>query len=235
MRTVRTIAAVVIAASVLVVAGCMPLVASGPMTSEEREIDAVAKVVLDTSGDLSIKEGEPRLVIRASESALERLTSEVSGDTLVLGTTPGPVISLGDVSYELTLPDLESIEVNGSGDIDSAVSAEGTIRLDIDGSGDLQWSGLDAERVEIRVAGSGEVEMSGRTAELAIELDGSGSIDVEALKAQDAVVSISGSGDIDVSASDSLAAEISGSGRITYSGDPTVDADISGSGEVVSG
>jgi hypothetical protein len=229
----RRLATVVAAASVLPLTGCMPFVASGPMTSEQREIDAVSTVVLDTSGDLSISEGEPSLVVHAPRGALDRLTSEVNGETLVLSTDPEPEMMLGAVRYELVLPELQTVDVNGSGDLDATVSADGTIRVDLDGSGDIRWTGLDAERVEIRVAGSGEVEVAGATAELAIELAGSGNVEARDLRAQEADVSITGSGDIEVSARESLSAQVTGSGRVTYSGDPAVTADVSGSGEVV--
>lgn len=229
------VAATVAAASVLVLTGCVPVVAAGPMTSEEREIGAVTAVRLDASGDLSITEGTPGLVIHAPSDALDRLTSETDGETLVLGTTPGPEVIVGDVRYELTVADLESITLNGSGDIEATVSAAGAIRLDIDGSGNVTWTGMDADSVAVRLAGSGDVEVAGTATDTTIELDGSGSIDAGALEAQSAVVSISGSGDISVSASDTLSADISGSGRVTYSGDPDVDADVSGSGSVVPG
>jgi hypothetical protein len=223
------------AASVLCLVGCVPVVATGPTTSEDREIGEVTAVSLETSGDLSIAEGEPSLVIHAPSEALERLTSETDGETLRLGTTPGPAIVVGVIRYELTVPDLKAIDLNGSGDVTATVSSADALRLDIDGSGDVEWTGLDAESVTIRVAGSGDVEVAGVTSTLDIDLDGSGDIDAGALRSQDAVVSIAGSGDVDVAASDTLSAAISGSGRVTYSGDPAVSAAISGSGDVVPG
>jgi hypothetical protein len=232
MRTFRFVAVPFGAVAVVALAGCMPFVA-GPMTSEERDIEAVTTVVLDTAGDITITEGQPSLVIHASQAALDRLTSEVSGDTLVLGTKPGPGFGLGEVRYDLTLPDLEAIELNGSGDIEAAVSADDSVRLDIDGSGDVSWTGLAADRVGIRLSGSGDIELTGTTNDLTIELDGSGNIDAEELEAQAVTIAIDGSGDVDVTAHDSLSAEVSGSGRVTYSGDPTVSADVSGSGTVV--
>ncbi|GAA3214959.1 head GIN domain-containing protein [Microbacterium terregens] len=238
MRTTRSAAALVSAAlaataSVLALAGCVPTIVAGPMSSEEREIDAVTIVVLDTAGDLSISEGAPGLVIHAPEGALARLTSEVDGETLVLGTTPGPEIVVGDVRYELTLPELAAIDLNGSGDVDATVSGSGPIRLDLDGSGDVEWTGLETERVEVVLAGSGEIEISGSATELSIQLEGSGNVDASDLQAQTADVSIAGSGDIDVSVRDDLVAGISGSGRVTYSGDPSVESDVTGSGDVV--
>ena len=39
---------VLAAASALVLSGCMPIVATGPLVSDEREIDAATTVVLQT-------------------------------------------------------------------------------------------------------------------------------------------------------------------------------------------
>ncbi|GAA1996074.1 head GIN domain-containing protein [Microbacterium pumilum] len=233
MHTVRFAVALVAVAPVLALAGCMPFVATGPMTSEERDIGAVSTVVLDTSGDISISEGAPALVIHAPQDALDRLTSDVDGDTLVLGTTPGANLRLGEVRYVLTVPDLEAIELNGSGDIDATVSSADSVRLDLDGSGDVEWTGLDTGKVDIGLSGSGDVELTGATGELAVELSGSGNVDADELQARDAVIAIDGSGNVDVAVSDTLSAEISGSGRVTYSGDPSVESDVSGSGDVV--
>ena len=231
--SLRGVLVAVATASVLALAGCVPVVAGGPMTSEEREIGDVSAVELDTSGNLTITEGKPSLEISAPREALERLTAETDGSTLRLGTTPGQQVVLGEVRYELTVSDLSEITVNGSGDVESTVSSDAGILVDVDGSGDVSWTGLDADDVTVRVAGSGDVELSGTTASLTIQVDGSGDIDVGDLEARDAVVTIAGSGDVQVTALDTLSAEITGSGTVAYTGDPEVDAEVSGSGEVV--
>ncbi|WP_342001504.1 DUF2807 domain-containing protein [Microbacterium sp. LWH7-1.2] len=229
----RRLSAVVIAASVVALSGCSMMIPVGPMTSEERDISDVSHVVLETSGDLVVSEGEPALTVHAPEGAIDRLTSAVDGDTLVLDSAPGFTMGMGDVRYDLTLRRLELIELNGSGDVEATVSADGTVQLDIDGSGDVDWSGLAADRVEVRISGSGDVTLTGSAAELSIDLEGSGNVDAEQLEAQDAVVTLSGSGEVDISASDSLSVDLSGSGRVTYSGDPSTDVRVSGSGDVV--
>jgi hypothetical protein len=215
-------------------AGCVP-VTVGPMTSEQRQISAVTKVVLDSSGDVTISKGEPNLVIHANAAALKRLTSDVHGDTLTLGDKPGFMVNLGSVKYELTLPDLAAIDLNGSGDIDSTVSSGDTIRLRVDGSGDVHWTGLSASTVTISLPGSGHIEVDGTTNDVAVSVDGSGSVDAAKLDAQSAVVSIAGSGDVHVAAHDTLKAEISGSGHVTYTGNPSVDSKVTGSGDVARG
>jgi hypothetical protein len=203
------------------------------MASENREIGDVVNVVLETSGDLTVSEGEPALVIHAPKETLDRLTSDVDGDTLTLSVTPGLTATLGEVRYELTLPDLEAIDLNGSGDVEATVSSEREVRLHLDGSGDVEWTGLKAEKVEIRLAGSGDVAVRGSTTELSVEVTGSGGVNGEELQAEDVVVAIAGSGDVSVSAETSLSAEISGSGRVSYSGDPSVHEEITGSGDIV--
>lgn len=223
------------AAALLALTGCtMPFAQLGPVVSEDREIEAVTTVVLDTSGDLTISEGEPSLTIHAPQQVLERLTSDVWGDTLTLGRR-GPSFGIGSshVRYELTVPSLEKLELNGSGSIRSTVSSDGTLVFEIDGSGEIEVTGIDAERVDVRMSGSGEIDLSGTADSLLVELDGSGDIELRDLAVRDAVVEVGGSGDVSVAVSDTLAARIDGSGRIEYSGDPAVESEVSGSGEIV--
>lgn len=232
MRALRILSiSAVGAAAALALTGCvMP---AGPVVSEERDIDAVTTVVFDAAGDVTITEGEPSLVIHARQGTMARLTSEVSGDTLTLGATEGFLNwALGEVRYELTLPDLETLELNGSGDVESAVSTDGTLVIEISGSGDIELAGIDAERVEAIISGSGGIDLAGTTTELLVKLGGSGDIDAGDLSAQEATVEIGGSGDVSVAARDNLLVRISGSGTVEYSGDPVIDDEISGSGEV---
>lgn len=201
-----TVAALTVAA----LTGCMR---SGPMTSETRDIDEATAVVLDTGGDLVITEGDPALTIHAPEGVLERLTADVRDGVLELGSRGGPMMLSGRISYELTLPKLESIEVNGSGDVD-AVASGGGFRIEINGSGDI--------------------EVTGTADTLDVSIDGSGDIEAGDLVARDATVSISGSGDVDLHVTGTLDVDISGSGTVTHRGGALVTSDISGSGSVES-
>lgn len=219
------------AVALVALSGCS-LAARGPVVSEDRQIDAATSVVLDTSGDLTIAEGEPSLVIHAPAATLERLTAEVRNGELVLGVKPGtPGILLGRISYVLTLPSLERLELNGSGDVDSEVSAS-SLEVELNGSGNLDIDSIDASSVSLDLSGSGEVEFSGTADDLEVAIDGSGDVRLDELAAARAAVDISGSGDVSVAASDTLSVSISGSGSVEYSGSPEVEQEISGSGEV---
>lgn len=216
------------AVTIVALSGCA-FPPRGPVVSEDRDIDAATSVVLDSSGDLTIREGEPALTIHAPQAVLDRLTSTVKNGVLELGVAPGtPGIMLGKVSYELTLPSLESLEVNGSGDIDSDVPGD-SLTIDISGSGDLD---IDASSVILDISGSGDVELSGRTDDFTLTIDGSADVRADELDSAVVTVDLSGSGDIAVAASDTLEVSLSGSGSVVYEGRPEVTQDISGSGEV---
>jgi len=220
------------AVTLAALSGCM-FVPQGPAVSESRDIEIATSVVLNTSGDVTIREGEPSLVVTAPTTVIDRLTSSVVDGVLVLDAERGlPGFLLGAISYELTLPSLEGLEINGSGDIDSDVPSGSSLRLAIAGSGDFQISGIDATDVTLVILGSGDVELAGRTADFAVEISGSGDVKAEKLDSARVTVDIDGSGDVAVAASATLDVSISGSGDVVYLGRPEVTQSIAGAGSV---
>ena len=222
LTTVTALAAVALT-------GCVRL---GPMSTASPEIGDVTAVVLNTDGDLEIREGEPSLTIHAPANILDRLTSEVSDGVLELGRVPGTFLAgFAEVRYELTVPSLEAIEVRGSGDVTSTVSSD-VLTIEITGSGDVTVEDIDADAVEVSISGSGDVELAGGANSLSAEIAGSGEVDAEELEVSDATVDIGGSGSVNVNATSTLTIEISGSGSVTHTGGAEVESQISGSGDV---
>src|SRR4051794_10257503 len=112
MRTVRGVLAAAVAA--LSMAGCAVGSGPGPVTTEQRPVEGVRAVRLETSGDLSLASGSAgRLTVTAGRDVLSRLTSTVKDGTLVLGSKPD-TSSSGDIRYSLTLPRLEGLAVTRS-------------------------------------------------------------------------------------------------------------------------
>ncbi len=209
-RTLALVTAGLLGAAALT--GCVRLGPMGSETAAPPGLDDVTAVVLDTSGDLVVTEGEPALTIHAPEGILERLTADVHDGVLELGRRGGPLFGGGgEIRYELSLPRLDSIEVNGSGDVEAPVSG-GALRIEISGSGDVEVTGT-ADSLDIEISGSGEVEAG----ELVV---------------RDASVEISGSGDADLDVTGTLVVDISGSGTVTHRGGAEVTAEVSGSGSV---
>jgi hypothetical protein len=221
-------------AAVALVAGCGTVLdGPGPQTSQERDIGDVTVVELATSGDLIVIQGEDaRLTITAGEEVIDRLTSDVDGDTLELGVD-GPGGVSGEIRYELVVPRLEGVELAGSGDVRlDDVAVGDALTLTVAGSGDITAGGVDVQELTVTVSGSGDVDVEGRAEQQDVEISGSGDYLAAGLDSRTARISVEGSGNADVTVSDRLEASVSGSGNVTYGGDPSVDSRIDGSGEI---
>lgn len=115
---------------------------------------------------------------------------------------------------EVELPDLHSIELIGSGDLDCR--CEG-----------------DLGRLNVSLVGSGDVSLKGRLQTLNVELAGSGDVDASDLSVPNANLRLTGSGDITACVTEAVKVSLSGSGDIIVSGRPHGrETRVSGSGEV---
>lgn len=231
----RAAAASVLAAGVLVaVTACVPFVTAGDTRTENREIGDASAVVLRGAGDVTIRLGDsPSLTVTGGENVLERLTTEVEGDALVIDLQRGPiVVGARDLVFDITLTSLESVLISGSGDMTAEFGDADDVTLEIRGSGEIETDELDATTVRASISGSGSIVPSGTTDELQVNVDGSGDVDASELSADSARVVLSGSGEISVDASESLEVVLSGSGTVRYSGRPEIRSTVSGSGEI---
>jgi Putative auto-transporter adhesin, head GIN domain len=207
--------AVALLAVLLVVAACSVTKGSGKVVSQTRKVTGFTKVELSGSGELTIeKTGMESLTISAEDNLLPQLTSEVSGDTLTLGTKPNTtVVPTKPITYSLTVKDLNGIAVSGSGSV--------------------RVSNLTTNSLTTQISGSGTISASGTVNDQAVDISGSGRYQAEQLTSKTAKVQISGSGHASVLATDLLDVKISGSGTLTYGGNPQITQEISGSGKLI--
>jgi hypothetical protein len=214
----RPTAAVVVAIALLAslaLGACSDLTTgTGNPASESRGLSAFSAVELAGIGSVRVEPGPTASVtILADDNILPLLTSDVEGDTLVLGTRTGVSVSpRTPITYRVTVTDLTGLRVSGSGDISA--------------------TGVSGSSLEVEVSGSGTVTVAGTTGRLSVVISGSGDVAGGFLTARDVEVTVSGSGSALVRATSSLHATISGSGDVHYLGNPTVTQDVSGSGEV---
>ncbi|GGI45259.1 hypothetical protein BCL57_000873 [Agromyces flavus] len=226
--------AVAVAASMLVLTACVPFVTAGDRRTEDRDIDDATEVELRSGGDLTIRLGdEPSFTVTGGENVLDRLYTDTEGDKLVIEMRRGPlIVGERDLEMDVTVTSLDSVIINGSGDISAEFGDAEEVSVDLRGSGDIETDELDASAVRLSISGSGQIETSGSTDQLVVDLSGSGDVDASELSSANAQVVLSGSGEISVDASDSLDVTLSGSGTVRYSGRPEVRSTVSGSGEI---
>jgi hypothetical protein len=190
-----------------------PVVGSGSVRTEDRPVQGFSRVELDGLGDLTVTQsGSESLKVEADDNVLPLVTSEVRGNTLVLGLKPGNYVRTTRLSFTVTAKQLDGVKINGSGNarmVDVATPA-----------------------LEVNISGSGNAQSAGRADASKIEISGSGKYDGAATASRTATVDISGSGDAVVQVSETLDVKVSGAGNVEYIGNPSVTKDISGAGDV---
>jgi Putative auto-transporter adhesin, head GIN domain len=199
----------------LLVASCSVETGSGNSGTESRPVSGFSNVELAGSGELVIEQtGTESLTIEADDNLLPLLTSEVSGDTLLLGVKPNTTLRPRQpITYRLTVQQLTGLEISGSGNVTA--------------------SKLETTRLRVEISGSGRVTPTGSATDQELEISGSGEYQAEDLVSKTLRAQISGSGNAVVSVAESIDVEISGSGSLTYEGDPRISQEISGSGKLI--
>jgi hypothetical protein len=209
-------------------------------TTESRNLANFKKIELRGSVDLRVREGSGYAVkVTARPDVIKDIATEVSGDTLEISFKHeggwGFHVETGKTEVEVTLPELDSLDMRGSGDArEVALSGNHDFSLSISGSGDADVRG-SGKKVQVRVAGSGDVKFEGGTANaIDIEVSGSGNVDAKALSAHDANVEVHGSGDVKTTLTGGSAQfSVYGSGDIDWYGTAAnVKQNTHGSGDI---
>jgi hypothetical protein len=209
---------------------------SGDIINESRDISDFNRVELRGSGDLVIDQtGRESLEIEADEHLMDRIETQVVGDTLRLRVRRQWFVwglwTPKRVKYHLTVDELERITIAGSGSVTAKSLKADSLGLRIIGSGDGDLS-MDVKNLDVNISGSGELILIGKARKQKLTISGSGDYDAKELESKTAEITISGSGEGIVNATDELDVSISGSGSLQYLGRPSIDQRISGSGDI---
>jgi hypothetical protein len=231
--------------------------ASGVVVEESREVPAFSHVRLEAPGSLTIRQGPASpLSIRADENLIDRLTSVVDGDTLVLGLSEGCFCSTGEIDYRVSSEQIRGLALEGFGAIELRGPVEtDALLLELEGSGEVAVTGpLDAAQLTLEIDGFGSIEAAGlRAEEVSLAIDGDGHVELELedtnrLRSQmggfgDLVltgsadlheITMPGDGEIDAFglATATTVIDIGGFGRSGVTVAERLDVDVSGNGEV---
>jgi translation initiation factor 1 (eIF-1/SUI1) len=213
---------------------------TNPLLAKEdtRELPPFSEISLRISAKVYLEQGEKQSVrIIASAETLEQIITEVKGRTLNIRFPNTNIFKRwdpGKVEIFISVPEINSINISGSGDVLSDDIKTRILDLLVSGSGNIKIKQLSAEQVNATVSGSGNVDIEdGDVAEtLKARISGSGNIDASGFEAKNVEVQTSGSGNCSVISNGSINARISGSGNVYYSGNPSIESSIAGSGKV---
>lgn len=231
-----TLAAAAGAATLVALTGCGVVTPSGPTVTEDRDVPAgVTAVRLEGTGDLVLHTGdEPSLSVTARENVLDELTVREEDGVLVLGVRDrvGLFRNLGAIDWELTLPEVDGVAIEGTGDVDGDLVPVDRLEIRVDGTGDVRLGDVDVERLVVAVDGTGSITLSGSATEQDVRIDGTGAYEGENLTSVRAEVRINGTGDAHVEVTDDLLAEVDGAGTVTHGGTAHVSSHVDGVGSV---
>jgi hypothetical protein len=187
---------------------------SGVAATQARSLPPLTGVDLSGANNVVVRVGAPQsVIVHADSNLLGRVTTQVSSGSLVIGNTPGTLNARSPMFVAVSVPSLDALTVQGSGNI--------------------SVTGIDSRSLTVRLPGTGTIHAAGTTARLDVAIGGSGTALLSGLIARDATASIDGSGSIVLTATHSLDASISGSGTILYTGNPAqVSKSVTGSGTI---
>ncbi|MDG1708237.1 MAG: DUF2807 domain-containing protein [Emcibacteraceae bacterium] len=207
------------------------------------DLSGFTKVQLNTSSDINIKMGNSYSIeMVGDEERIANTILEIKGDTLKIKHKKGRYNydNDQDMMINVVMPNIEDMQINGSGDaevegVDNAklglgINGSGDLKvsgkteeleISINGSGDISMDEVDGKNVEVSINGSGDVMLDGGTCQsLEIDIHGSGDVEAKDMKCVDVNVDVSGSGDSEVYASNSLTFDSHGSGNVDVYGKP---------------
>ena len=207
---------------------------SGQIEREDRVVHSFHKVSLSGHAELIVQQGDTEeLTIEADSNLFAYLQTEVKGDELTIGVKNGfDPQPTKPIRYFLTVKDLDSVSLAGSGSISTEEFAADKLTVSIAGSADAKLAYLDVKNLTISISGSGKVSAAGKSDKVSIKIAGAGEIRTKELQAKEIKVSVAGSGDAEVWATEKLDVNVAGSGDVRYKGDASVKQSVAGSGSV---
>ncbi|HZH71316.1 MAG TPA: head GIN domain-containing protein [Mariniphaga sp.] len=204
----------------------------------ERELSSFSEISLRIPGTVHLNQGNTQSIsIKASESTLEEIITEVKDRTLIIRFKNNNffwrTFNPGKIDIYISVPEIDALFVAGSGNIKGTSIDTRILDLAVSGSGDISVGQVNCERMKVAISGSGNINLnSGRTIDLNAAISGSGNFRGADFAADNVDTRISGSGNCTITAHKVLTAKVSGSGSVVYKGNPQLDSAVSGSGRI---
>lgn len=130
------------------------VVGSGVEATEERTLETFSAIDLSGESALAVRVGGPQsVVVSADDNLVDRVTTTVGGEKLVVGTE-GSFRTTSPMTVTVTVPSLDELELSGAGSVDA--------------------EGVRGERLVVTLSGDGLVRVTGRVEKLDVRLAGTG-------------------------------------------------------------
>lgn len=175
----------------------------GPVATETRPLTGFSAIDLEGAARVQITVGAPNaLELEGPADILERIRTEVRGDTLVIDSRLR--VWLRNTSARVTLristPELKALRLGGGNEI--------------------RIEGYSGGESSIKAEGAANISATGALDRVVVRMSGAGNVNLRDLVANDADVTVDGVGTVVVRATETLHATMNGVGTIHYLGNP---------------
>lgn len=207
---------------------------SGNMIEETRDVRDFSQVRLAGFGRLHIERGDTEsLRIKAEDNLLQYITTEVKDGELDIRWQKNILaVNREPIDFYLTVKTLDTITVDGAGDIDAPGMRAETFSVNANGAGNFDLPDMNVDALVVTLSGAGNMTLTGEAATQTVKINGIGSYQARDLWSTTARVEINAAGSATVRVSDKLDATINGAGSINYYGNPTVSQRVAGVGKI---
>jgi hypothetical protein len=145
---------------------------SGSMKSETRTLSGFKKIKAGGAIKLDVTVQKAfSVVVETDDNLLEHVTTEVSGDSLIIGSRDR-ISPSSQIKITVSLPELSDLDISGA-----SVATVG---------------GVNADELELTASSASRIKVDGEVKELTAKANGASNIDVENLKAENADADASG-------------------------------------------
>jgi hypothetical protein len=212
---------------------------SGQVITETRDVAGFTEVRSSGSFEVYVTQADEFSVeVVTYENLMPIIETYVSGYALIIDTKDNSCYKSGQpIKVYVSLPELQLLELNGSGKLMAGLTESESLECANNGSGYLAVDSVYSDNLFLSNSGSGHLEVSGIYSEaISMVQSGSGTIDLgEIVNSREVSIKHSSSGNVRslVVGGLYINAILSGSGRIDLSGDVNkADYTLNASGRI---
>lgn len=193
---------------------------SGHVITEKRKAANFTK--LDISGSYNItlvQDSSLNISIAADDNLLKEITTEVSGDKLIIKTGKN-ICPSGQVAITIGVRNLEEIKESGAVNLDTRGKlVTKDLNLDLSGANKLDME-LDAATLSTNASGSTQLNLKGQASSHIVNLSGGGKIEAFDFIVGNYDLQTSGAGEFEINVLHELTVNSSGASSVKYKGNP---------------
>lgn len=206
---------------------------NGNVKEEIRSMASFREVVINGSYNVLLKQGkEEKIKIKADDNIINLIETKVNDGKLIIETKE-PIEESSELTIEIILKEISSIEINGS----EKVACTSTIitkdlRVISSGSAEIELL-VNSENLFLTMNGAESVKLKGKAQKVDALVTGAGNLDATKLLTNTMKLFVAGAGHANVNVKNDLDVVVNGSSYVTYKGNPKIKKVVSETGSFV--